>query len=510
MHYGPNARRDFLKTAGGGAVCGLLLDGVLGKLAPVSAAESSLPAGSVRLEPGIEPLVRLLEETPRSRVIEEVASRVSAGRVGYQEVLAALLLAGVRNIQPRPSVGFKFHAVLVVNSAHLASQASPDADRWLPIFWAIDNFKSSQARDVNEGDWTMEAVDEPAVPDTHLAVDRFRQAMTDWDESAADVATAALARGRSATEIFDAYADFAARDFRSIGHKVIYLSNAYRTLESIGWQYSEPVLRSLTYAMLNHSGEPNPATSDLDADRDGRVNRERMTEIRDKWLDGQDDSAATAEMITALRTVSSDEASRMVVEQLNRGTSFRSVFDALFSAAAELTMRQPAIVPLHAMTTTNAIHYAFRTCGNDATRRYLMLQNASFIARFREAAKGRGDLADLRIDTLEAAPDWSPDSSVEEIFKQLGQDPGRAAAQLLAYLGGGQSASQAMHHARRLIFLKGTDSHDYKYSSAVLEDYHQLTPAWRDRYLAASLYKMRNESERTTPLVGRIREAIGA
>jgi hypothetical protein len=34
-------------------------------------------------------------------------------------VLAALLLAGVRNIQPRP-VGFKFHAVLVVNSAHLA------------------------------------------------------------------------------------------------------------------------------------------------------------------------------------------------------------------------------------------------------------------------------------------------------------------------------------------------------------------------------------------------------
>ena len=67
-------------------------------------------------------------------------------------MLAALLLAGVRNVQPRPSVGFKFHAVLVVNSAHLASLASPDEHRWLPIFWALDHFKSSQARDVREGE----------------------------------------------------------------------------------------------------------------------------------------------------------------------------------------------------------------------------------------------------------------------------------------------------------------------------------------------------------------------
>ena len=79
-------------------------------------------------------------------------------------MLAALLLAGVRNVQPRPSVGFKFHAVLVVNSAHLASLGSPDTDRWLPIFWALDHFKSSQAQDVREGNWTMGPVDESAVP----------------------------------------------------------------------------------------------------------------------------------------------------------------------------------------------------------------------------------------------------------------------------------------------------------------------------------------------------------
>jgi hypothetical protein len=188
----------------------------------------------------------------------------------------------------------------------------------------------------------------------------------------------------------NAYADFAARDFRSIGHKVIYLANAYRTLETIGWQYSEPVLRSLSYAMLNHQGDPNPAGADLPADRDGKINRERVDQIGDQWLAGKHDSGATTELLQALRSVSADEASQLVIEQLNRGVSVGSIFDALFAFSAELTMRQPAIVPLHAMTTTNAIHYTFRTCSDDRTRRYLLLQNAAFLPQFREAAEGRG------------------------------------------------------------------------------------------------------------------------
>lgn len=105
----------------------------------------------VRFDPEIEPLVRLLEQTPRERLFEEVAARIKKG-LTYRETLAALLLAGIRNVQPRPSVGFKFHAVLVVHSAHLVALASPEADRWLPIFWALDQFKRSQATDVREGD----------------------------------------------------------------------------------------------------------------------------------------------------------------------------------------------------------------------------------------------------------------------------------------------------------------------------------------------------------------------
>src|ERR1043166_5020037 len=142
-------RRSFLKmSVGAGALASLGDLGFLAQLRPVSAAEAQVRM--VRLHPEIEPLVRLLEDTPRNRVLEEIAARLKRG-LSYRELVAALLLAGVRNIQPRP-VGFKFHAVLVINSAHLASLASPDSDRWLPIFWAIDQFKSSQEADVREGE----------------------------------------------------------------------------------------------------------------------------------------------------------------------------------------------------------------------------------------------------------------------------------------------------------------------------------------------------------------------
>lgn len=117
------------------------------------------------MRPEIEPIVRLLENTSRARALEELAGRIKKG-LSYCDTLAALLLAGVRNIQPRP-VGFKFHAVLAVNSAHLASMSAPDSDRWLPIFWGVDYFKSSQARDVREGDWTMGRVDEEAAALMH-------------------------------------------------------------------------------------------------------------------------------------------------------------------------------------------------------------------------------------------------------------------------------------------------------------------------------------------------------
>ena len=499
------SRRHFLQSSTATAALGLGGLGFLDRLAPVSAAEAKLPTDRVRLHAEIEPLVRLLEETPRERVIEEFASRVRRG-TSYREVLAALQLAGVRGIQPRP-VGFKFHAVLVVNSAHLASLNAPDSDRWLPIFWALDQFKGSQARNAQEGNWTMSNVAESAVPPAHRAKAAFTEAMDNWDTAAADAAVAGLARSEGAQEVFELFARYGARDFRDIGHKAIYVANSWRTLQNIGWQHAEPVLRSLAYALLEHE-ESNPAKRDGAPDRAGRRNRELVAKIRPDWLTGKPDADAATDLLKSFRQASDAEAADKVVALLNRGVAAASVWDAVFQAAGELLIRQPAIISLHSVTSANALHYAFQHSGNDETRRWLLLQAVSFLPMFRERMKGAKSLP---LDELAAvSPKATGADGLAEVFAAVSGDKPAAASKALGYLRAGGDPQAFIATARRLIYLKGSDAHDYKFSEAALEDYFHVSPKLRDRCLAASVGWLKGSGGDDSKLVQRTRDAFKA
>ena len=496
-------RRHFLRTgAATGALCGLGVGSLLSDLRPVCAEEAQLNPDVVRFNPEIEPLVRFLEDTPRERLLEETGARIKQG-LSYRELVAALLLAGVRNIQPRP-VGFKFHAVLVVNSAHLASLASPDSERWLPIFWALDNFKAAQAQDVKEGDWTLRQGDEARVPAAQQAKEAFIAAMENWDESAADAAVSGLVRGASAHEVFELFCRYGSRDFRDLGHKAIYVANSWRMLQSIGWHHAEPVLRSLAYGLLDRGGDTNPAKADLPADRPGRRNLELRDKIRADWLGGKASSEATVEMLRTVRQGSAADTSAKVLELLNQGVAPRSIWDALFDGAGELLIREPGIRSLHAVTCTNALHFAWQHCASDATRRYLLLQSAAFLPLYRGNSREKA-----RIDELEGtAPQSSGREALEEIFAEISKDRMSAARKLLAWLRDNPRANDFIDGARTLIFLKGRDAHDYKFSSAVLEDYQHVSPAWRDRYLAASVFNLHGSGDKNNDLVKRARAAL--
>lgn len=494
-------RRQFIAGAGGAMLLGDSM-GFLHQLDPVSAAEAELHPSLVRLSDDIEPTAQLLEETPRERVLEEVATRIRAG-LSYRQVLAALLLAGVRDVQPRPQVGFKFHAVLVINSAHLASMDSPESDRWLPIFWAIDRFKSAQAETSKTSGWRMSAVDEGKVPHATEARDAFRRAMDSWDEEAADTAAAALARSVPRDECFELFARYGCRDFRDIGHKAIFVSNSFRTLSAIGWQYAEPVLRSLAYALLQHDG-PNPSTGDNPADRPGRSNAEQIKKIRPGWQDGKPSREATAHLLSTFRNGSVEDCPAAVVAALNDGVSIHSIWDAILAASGELLMRKTNILTLHSVTSSNALRFAFETAASDETRLMLLLQNAAFLPLFRQAV---GKMGTVEVDQFKPA-ETDEKRTVEDIFSTATHDRMAAAQMALEYLGRTHSARELITAARRLVFLKGSDAHDYKFSSAVLEDYYHVSPEWRDWYLASSLFYLPASGAPDTPLVGRIRAAI--
>ncbi|MDB4353478.1 hypothetical protein N9Z64_02000, partial [bacterium] len=127
---------------------------------------------------------------------------------------------------------------------------------------------------------------------------------------------------------------------------------------------------------------------------------------------------------------------------------------------------------------------------------------------FREAARSRGQLAQRHITALETSDVPVAKDAVQDTFVMMGKDRFGAAKKLYDYLGNGGDPQAVVDHARRLVFLKGNDSHDYKFSSAALEDYRFLTSEWRNRFLAASVFQLRSATEPTRPIVQRIQESL--
>jgi hypothetical protein len=505
----PNRRQFVGRTLQLGTAAALADLGFLRGLPHVSADEAGVSPATVRFTPEIEPLVRLIEETPLEKLLDACAARVREG-TGYQQLLSAVFLAGVRGIKPRP-VGFQFHAVLVINSAHLASLASADRDRWLPLFWALDNFKASQAenRTKNNG-WMLPPVDAAKLPPAHQAKQRFTEAMDNWDEEGADAAVAGLVRSAGAAEIIELFWRYGARDFRDVGHKAIYVANSWRTMQTVGWRHAEPVMRSLAFALLQHEGD-NPARRDGDADRPWRDNVKRAAKIRAGWQTGKPSPSATADLLAALRTCTAGEAAEKVVGLLNESVDPSSVWDGVFLTAAELLMRQPGVLAVHCVTTANALYYGYGASGNDETRRLLLLQAAAFLPLFRDFLGGRAKLGDLRIDTLEKVDVTAKGpEALEEIFATLSKDRVAGAGKALGWVAGNVAHTEAlMTAARRLVFTKGTNAHDYKFSAAALEDFYHASPAWRDRYLAANTFWLRGSGDEDNGLIRQARAALG-
>ena len=129
---------------------------------------------------------------------------------------------------------------------------------------------------------------------------------------------------------------------------------------------------------------------------------------------------------------------------------------------------------------------------SDETRRLLLLQNAAFLPLFRASNKAAG-----RLDHVGARPESTATARWRR-FSPTSAATGSPQRAKFSRICGSSSPQPFADTARRLIFLKGSNSHDYKFSSAVLEDYAHLSPPWRDRVLAASVFNLRGSATTTT------------
>ena len=182
---------------------------------------------------------------------------------------------------------------MVINSAHLLGQTAAVDDRLLPLFWALDTFKNSQAQDVKEGDWTLGKVDEARLPGPGAGEGRVRPGDGGLGRRRGRRRRRrALPLARARPRRWSRSGGMAVRDQRNIGHKAIFAAQSWRTLQAIGWQHAEPVLRSLAFGLLDLQGDSRTAPVGP-----YEANLENASKIRDDWQVGKPDAAATQALL---------------------------------------------------------------------------------------------------------------------------------------------------------------------------------------------------------------------
>jgi hypothetical protein len=504
-------RREALKTIAGAGLAGWLGDlGPLGALSRGVADDAQVTPDIVRFDASMEPLVRLIEETPRGKCIEMAAEQLRRG-TPYRNLLGALYLAGIRNVNPQPP-GFKFHCVFVIHAAHQLSLNAPVEDRLLPLFWALDNFKLSQAQDVEQGDFRLKPVN-GSIPSAAQAGREFHAAMEDWDEERADRAIVGLVRSRGANEIIEGLWRYGARDYRNIGHKAIFVANTWRTLQTIGWRHAEPALRSLVLGLLDF-GAKEQVNDYAFEDQSYLANLDlvqaSIDDLPDDWTVSEANPDATRQLLDGFRTAEVNDSCRAALQELKAGAKAQAVWDAVHLWAGELMMRQPGIYGIHTVTSVNGLRYAYETAADPETRLVVLLQGIGWMGQFQRFMSGRNNgLSPVVITECKAAKTSDdPQAAAEEVLQAVGVDTPAAAAKAMTLADRADATGEFSRDALRLIFRKGTDAHDYKYAAAVLEDLELVSRVWRPHMLATAVYHLPGATAPASPLMEQAAEAV--
>lgn len=483
---------------------------LLPALSPIllTRAQAQVTPDLFRFRPELEPLVALIERTPREKCPEMAVEQLRRG-VTYRQFLAALFLAGIRNVNPRPP-GFALHCVFIIHSCHLLGLEAPPDARLFPLFFALDDFKKAQERDAKApvGDYTMNALTGP-LPSPAKAAAEFQAAMEAWDMDRAERAITVLARTRSVPEIFEILWPYSTRDYRNIGHKAIYSANALRTLHTIGEQHAEPVLRSLVLALLDF-GKDRKVDGYLFEDQCFPANQKRaaatFAKLPDTWTSGPSLPTTVTSILTGLRESPVEDLCADVAARLVKGqATAASVWDAVHLAGAELQMRVPKnrrITGIHTVTSGNGLHHCYLAAADARTRYLILLQAVGWIAQFRtQIDAGKDAPRKLIITDLERAATATP-------LANLPADSDSAAAQVLRFAPDLPTREAFQSQAIRLTVTRADEVHYYKYLASLLEDVPLLSPQWQPHLLASSVFYLKSPTDPEPPTIKQAREAL--
>ena len=178
-------RRQFLnQTTLGTATAGLGSLSALLPFSPATANDALITPDMIRFGPTMEPLVRLMETTPRDRCVPVFIDQLRRG-LSYRRFLSALYLAALR-------LSKAHHTVFRVHAVHRMSLDARHEDRLLPLFWALDGLK----RRLDKYPSPPVKPIEGKLPTGEAALIEFDDALRGDDRERAERAVAAVVRAK--------------------------------------------------------------------------------------------------------------------------------------------------------------------------------------------------------------------------------------------------------------------------------------------------------------------------
>src|SRR5262245_7526211 len=504
------SRRHFLRaTATAGAALSLGEWGGLLPLTPATAAETKVTPDLLRYSSDIEPIVRLIEETPRAKCPEMMIEQLQGG-LPYRQFLAAMFLAGLRN---RMLGG---HHIALLHSSNQLALDVPVAERLLPTFWALDSFKADVERRR-----TPRVLNEVAgrLPAAEKAEEELHAAMEALDGDRADRAVVSLVRTQGTMRVIEPMWRYGARDWVFIGHSAIWVANNWRTLQTVGEKHTEPVLRYLVREMIdNAQGVGKEAYA---------ANRERVREALGKlpadWGQGDGNEGFTRELLALVRENKGEDVCRLAVAQLREGkVKAGAVWDAVHLAAGDLALcTRPAAASaqrdtaaLHASTVSEALHFAFRSSGEPDHRLLLLLQAVAWLGLFRDRVAPRFGSGILKakesvLDVTPAEIPERPAAAADEILAARSSNAYEAVGKAFAFARRFPDSDALRRAAARLLPLKATaDPHDIKFPVAMFEKYMWVSPEWRPHMAAVAAVAFLGSDKPDSELMTNVREAV--
>jgi hypothetical protein len=433
----------------------------------------------------LEALADLFTRTPREGILPAGARAAKAG-AGWRGILGGAFLAGIREVRPR-HVGGKLHCVMMVESAFQMCEQLPGEEALVLALWALDDFKRSQARDESEGDWSLPPAPRVSFADEKAARAELVAAMESWDDGKADRAITGLLAFHDRESIFELLWPWAARSFGSLGHKIIFAAQVDRILGRLPWRHAEPALRSLVQGLLDKNNGRRLTSA---FDRSVAI----ASSLPAGWREGREDPARSAGIASGILAADSAAAQRLVVDAFASGLGPATVWDGLRLAASELFGRRRkgppdsggALLPVHAVTETEAFGYAFQSTRSDATRRLLVLQAAGWLPDMRAALESNGAQTAGAAGLLSPRPSEGATGEAPSIDLREAMDSGDP-ARLRAGLGSdGARAESCRDLTRRGLARGGVEHHQHKYAAAFLAESLRVSPRWAPAILAPS------------------------